>query len=270
MYIQSAYHVSCVTHIMLQHGHCLTLLRNILDIVFAGDSAVRYVAELRALLLEHNPLFVHLYGVELAKPKLHTSYHIPRCLELFGVGLNCFKPERDHKSGKAFAEHCTNHKHADHSMLVRYTFDIMTNLHKISFEENHLLGPVKPYPEILPALSAFRPDLAKASCAKRVSTALGEISQNGLISVFDGSGRAIVVQAVCFVSAVPTMSSDTSFYIVCRPCCELLPGIWAPSQSQCVPCTVDILVDLLPYVCSSGGWRPLLSWHAVNNRSVRA
>ena len=254
---------------MLEHGHCLLLLKKVMDIVFAGDSAVRYVVELRVLFLEHNPLFVHLYGVEAAKPKLHCSYHVPDCIELFGASLSCFKPERDHKPAKAFAEHCTHFKHVDRSMKMRYNMDITGNLHNIKFEENHLVGLAQPYPEILPALGAFRPDFAKASSARRLSSLLGEITEHDLVSLFDGSGPAIVDQAVCFVSASPALSPECWFYIVCVPYCEILPGIWAPSQSQC-DFTVDSLIALLPYVCSSGGVRPLLPWHAANNRSVRA
>ena len=93
--------------LMLEHGECLHLLKQICDIMFgcSSDEAVGSLSYLRELVAKHHQMLVGIFGIGIAKIKTHLLFHCVDCLEKFGIKLNCFSCERLHKLGKALARH---------------------------------------------------------------------------------------------------------------------------------------------------------------------
>ena len=249
---------------MLEHGRCLQMARFINDIVFSGS--VRYVAQLRSLLLAHNQLFLRLYGAGVAKPKLHYSYHIPDSWVLFGVGASCFKPERDHRDAKAHAQHVHKGDGAKY-LVLRYLLDLASN--EACFEEYVLLQPsLENKTELIPALAPFMPGapVRVTISTKGVNSPIGRVLRGDLVSVPTGPSKTIVAQALFFASAAPPLG-DTMHFAFYVPCREVSAGLWCPVEGPAMPSPMDHLVAKLPYVLTQGALRPSLTWHADNGLS---
>ena len=80
------------------------LMREITDLLNAGDSAVAHAAYIDELLSEHNRLFLRMYP-QCAKPKHHLCRHTKDALLYHKVNVSCNACERLHRRSKALALH---------------------------------------------------------------------------------------------------------------------------------------------------------------------
>jgi hypothetical protein len=87
-----------------EESACFELLLRICYLLRRGDEAVRKVALLKSLVLEHHRRFMALYP-GCGKPKTHFTLHVPECIEDWKINLSCFSPERLHKFTKHIAAH---------------------------------------------------------------------------------------------------------------------------------------------------------------------
>ena len=100
---------------MGDHIKCFKLLYTIVQICALGPSgAVRHVALLRQLTIDHGNLFERLYP-DAIKPKYHHLFHLPENMDYLGVLLSCFPTERKHRSGKSCALRVF--RHYEHTVL---------------------------------------------------------------------------------------------------------------------------------------------------------
>eukprot|EP00973_Karenia_brevis_P019522 2678368-Karenia_brevis.AAC.1 len=72
-----------------------------MDITLKNDSAAQYVDILDQALLQHYHLFMSLYGIDAAIPKLHAAFHISKWIRKLGQSFTCFKMERMHHDAKS-------------------------------------------------------------------------------------------------------------------------------------------------------------------------
>ena len=123
--------------IAVRHCKCFSLLSRIVDLFMLGpEGAMPFVNELQTTIVEHNTLYVELYG-DHVKPKLHHLLHIPENMKFVGRLLSCWVTERKHRVVKAQASH--TFRHIEHTTTLDLLNDIAeearitTELYKTSF-----------------------------------------------------------------------------------------------------------------------------------------
>jgi hypothetical protein len=168
--------------VMLAHGHCLRLLKWMLDLIFCGDEAVRHCEAFAKLVEEHFEQFIALYDITFAKPKLHWLFHIADALARFGVNLNCLKPERMHKLVRALGAHLSRgqiHQHAFMGILGRQLGDFFAGVDEPdTFSPYVLHAPLAVAPELLPAFAQLEPDVClPVMVSKLMQTPMGMVKQ---------------------------------------------------------------------------------------------
>ena len=63
--------------LMIQHGHCLQLLKWIMDIMFAGDSGLKHLNNLDTLVDKHHTLFLELFWHCIGNTKIASDVSFP-------------------------------------------------------------------------------------------------------------------------------------------------------------------------------------------------
>ena len=234
--------------IMLEHIRCFKLLRTIVEILSLGPhSAMKHVAELRAVIVEHHTLYKVLYPGSI-KPKWHHLLHVPDNMVYIGVLLSCFVTERKHRTVKNAACHIfRNYEHTVLADLVnRQCEDFRTGT---VLKSTMLLNPkqvrVKGM-DLTKALSALLP--------------CGEIHSRDFVG-FRGR-RVGVVQEFYAGDDESIVASVAEYQLVSAPVDSIVtvtlsPGLWFVS-------TDEIIEPLSWAPCSDGrSYMVLLprSWH---------
>jgi hypothetical protein len=246
--------------IMLEHGKCLRFIRYALDILFYGSDeyALNHSGFLRSLLREHHDLFIVLYTISLAKPKLHFCYHLPDNFEKFLVRLNCFKPERDHTFGKSWSQHQRKLLAGDY-MLKRWLLSLFGNLDETRFCKEELLGKTTDNPRVLKSLQQLDPNVSSVITSNRLRCETTTLGRGKIISLrLDSAVNPVLGQAVSFASASRLLSQEPSYFIVYHAMRQASPGVWVQSAPSTFVCHVDKFWAQMPHVCVSGGIRLLL------------
>ena len=79
------------------HARCVKMLGKVLGIYSFGDGGIAFIGELHSANYEFHVYFLLAFGVNLAKPKLHLTYHCALNFEKHLRNMNCFNPERQHR-----------------------------------------------------------------------------------------------------------------------------------------------------------------------------
>ena len=87
--------------LLISNIRCFSLLHTILCILRRGIMNADVHARLSAVILEHNSLFLELYGNKHCKPKFHHLFHLPDDLLRAGACISCFVTERKNKDALA-------------------------------------------------------------------------------------------------------------------------------------------------------------------------
>ena len=97
---------------------CFALLHTILCILRRGTMDVSIHAKLMATIIEHNTLFVQLYGNKCAKIKFHHLFHLPDDLLRAGSAISCFVTERKNKD--AISVSVTTDRKVEKSSIIMF------------------------------------------------------------------------------------------------------------------------------------------------------
>jgi hypothetical protein len=97
---------------------CFALLHTILCILRRGVMNASIHAKLLATIIEHNTLFLQLYGETNAKIKFHHLYHLPDDLLRAGSAISCFVTERKNKDAIAVSV-CTD-RNVEKSSIIMF------------------------------------------------------------------------------------------------------------------------------------------------------
>lgn len=109
--------------ILPEHGRCLSLLADAIDILSQQDEALNLIDELQATVDQHAVCYKRLYPA-CCKPKGHYLMHLPNLLLKFEKNLSCFGPERKHRAVKTLAAHVFNDTLCDH-VTLRMGHDVL-------------------------------------------------------------------------------------------------------------------------------------------------
>lgn len=199
--------------IMLEYGRCMRLLQYMCDIVFANDKAYEFVADLKHLVLDHFQLYVALYGIEAAIPKLHASFHLPDFIERFGTSLSCFKMERMHQPAKLVGQHGKGDSYQQ-NVTKRGALHM---LFEDFAEETHLINPKCGCPTMRPRLLNILPDVAHDfEVSSQMACHLGNIKKGCI--VMTSKAPLKIFKAVRFVKALDLGSLIYHYFVVAWPC----------------------------------------------------
>jgi len=96
--------------------HAFTKLHHLVGLLRTGaDEAMRHIAAIEMLLVQHLECFIELYGDGL-KPKFHHSLHITDGMRWLGKLIACFVTERKHREIKASSIQVF--RHFEHTVLT--------------------------------------------------------------------------------------------------------------------------------------------------------
>eukprot|EP00973_Karenia_brevis_P006202 845007-Karenia_brevis.AAC.1 len=126
------------------HRTCLNCLFTMMYICFSDDDAAQCVDILRETAEQYRDLFMQLYGLVWARPKLHSTGHLADQIAELGSAVNCFKPERDHKRVRSFGNHTQGDQYLP-SLVHRSTLQMLSEDNTVV--EEFLHAP-KPGPEL--------------------------------------------------------------------------------------------------------------------------
>ena len=183
--------------VLPEHARCMGLMARILAILQAGDDAVRHVHELTALIGEHARAFALLYE-DLAKPKFHWMFHIPRGLRRFG-NYSCFGPERKHRIVKTIAAQVMG-THLDQNLCLRACAEMLRCMQDASLTATSLLPPVTDIPWAVDILS----DMAGDTHVQKVERSQTMRTKRALLASDDVvfcEAAAVVLQIKCYLRA---------------------------------------------------------------------
>ncbi len=163
------------------HVACFQHMCHILEILQTGDLAVPRAAELACCVRAYQTLFLQLYE-ECAKPKLHYLWHIPESLAHFQRNLNCFNPERMHKSVKATANHCFRYleSHTVAKLLQGMLWHVEHDPYV--FHAHHLCDP-RPAPSMLDWLRLLLPTARDPQVSRVAHTEHGYVHAGDLLQL---------------------------------------------------------------------------------------
>ena len=97
---------------------CFGKLFKILCILRRGTMDPSIHATLLSIIVEHNRLFLSLYGEEAAKIKFHHTFHIPDDMLYLGKAVSCFPTERKNKDAIAASVACS--KNLEKSAVINF------------------------------------------------------------------------------------------------------------------------------------------------------
>ncbi|CAE7471645.1 unnamed protein product [Symbiodinium sp. CCMP2592] len=164
-----------------EHCRCLALLAKIFRILGSGDRAVQQLQELRRCIAEHARLFRRLYE-NCVKPKFHWAFHVPGCMEKFGVNMSCFVTERKNAVVKSLAT-IANGSHLQQNLNMRAAYSDVSHIlqNPLFFSEVGLREPVRDLPWAVALLHSVLPGVQQVKAARFMKTAKGTIAAGDTI-----------------------------------------------------------------------------------------
>ena len=248
--------------IMLAQGHCLQHLKEMLDIAFCGDNAVRHVEALQRATEQHHKLFNETYELGYQSSKFHSIYHLVEKIRVLRFAGNCFAAEGMHKMSQAFAKHCPGAGREAY-MAKRYLLDVLEDCERRVISECHLVSPAFT-PDLAATLLQFMPRLAACSVesSKKMSCRFGELRQKDLVAVSDEAGVVQIGAAMFFLAGRNDLAPEIFYFICLQPYARLAPGLFAACDRALLVRPYASLEAVLTYaVRGNGVVKPLLPWH---------
>ena len=177
-----------------------------MDISFSNDRAVQYVDMLERLIDEHHDLYIALYDIGVAKPKLHLLYHSPDQIKKWRTGFTTFKPERLHKLLRELGAHGKGATYTE-ALTKRVALE-MLNANEHEMLEVYLVDP-KEAPELKSTLSGICTDVGHSiHTANSIQSAIGHITRGEMIKLQCGK----LGKVECFVSC-NTLTGTMNFFV---------------------------------------------------------
>ena len=240
---------------MQRHCDCMRLLCFIIQ-VLQSPTVMQQIDLLRRLVLAHRDLYRELYGFAVAsKPKLHYLFHVIDCIERHGLVLNCFAPERKHKSILMHARVGAG-VHLGWTILKRVLLDHLQAVEDSNtFQECYLLAP-KRAPDLDGFFRYCMPGVGQTFVSTRMVTRSCEMRKGDLVSC-SFEGRPGYGLAMLFACGASMASGRTECFALVRKCLSVAPGVWTPSHA---PLTLVRSADLsaaVPFVKVAAGLHPL-------------
>ena len=229
----------------------------------AGDSGLKHADALERLFDSHHRLYLHLYGIQLAKPKFHLCYHLAGQLRRFGVNLNCFKTERMHHLIHQLGSHAKQHGLYERAVLKRVCADMLENIEDDHFVETHLCKPVQSSPELRPTLLALEPNVAHSiASSKYIRNSEGQLSHGDLLAFCNCGGVQVGRLDLC--AAAAKLLSPTKVNFVSYQPYALENGVFVPELRAPQWCRADAILSTL--VCREGkkGVHILWTWQCMH------
>ena len=182
---------------LAENTRCMQLMARILAILESGDEAARHLSELTTLIQQHARAFVPLYD-DLAKPKFHWLFHVPRCLQRFG-NCSCFAPERKHKVVKTSASIAWG-DHLDQNIALRACSEMLRCMQEACLTATSLLPPVIDLPWAVDLLSDMVGDahVQKVERSQSMKVKHGTLLTDDIIFC---RAATVVLQMKCYLRA---------------------------------------------------------------------
>eukprot|EP00973_Karenia_brevis_P094552 12423065-Karenia_brevis.AAC.1 len=213
-----------------QHCRCLLLLKWCMDILFGGDSALKFVEHLERLFMEHHDLYLQLYGVLLAKPKFHLCFHLPEQLKRFNLNANCFKPERMHQLVKQLGRHAKPVQVYESSILKRICGDMLDSWPDWHFQEFSLPNAEPGDPKLRQLLLPLHADTGHTIyVCKSMRHTIGMLSAGDMISIQTAGGLQLGQLTLC-ASASKLLTPSVIYFVAFHPFTETKPGVFKPQS----------------------------------------
>ena len=245
-----------------EHCRCMDLLCQITCLFQTGDKLVPHTRTLRALVHDHHQLFIRVYGVQLAKPKLHCLNHIPDNIDRFARNLDCKPMEWKHSSVKRMSQGITNQERGVNSCLKRMLFEMLLDMDELDFVPNCLRSPRPAAAELRTCLLPLMPDIGhivKAS-TRGMHTEAGEVFVNALVQLSTRDGHTAVGKARLFASGCAMHSGMTRCFIIFEAYKPAGPTQWAPCGTLAIAAAEDI-VRTLSYAVVGDKVQPVFPKH---------
>ena len=210
----------------------------------------------------HHRLYIEIFGVAMAKPKIHFIYHTLAMIRLTGINLSCWRPEREHKVPKASAKHLTSQFPSEH-ILRRSLVRLLHNMQNaFTFSIVYLVRP-KLANHLRPTLLPLVPDIGlTVEEAKEIQTHIGRIREHDFIVAFVGE-RVVAGFAQFFVGGVCMGNGKPAYTMNIHVFQKRDNELWyASGVNTLVP--IEALVHVSPFINPKGGVKPLLPMlHAI-------
>ena len=205
---------------------------------------IEHADALNRLFDSHHRLYLHLYGIQLAKVKFHLCHHLAGQLRRFGVNLNCFKTERMHHLIHQLGSHAKQHGLYERNVLKRACADMWENIEDEHFVETHLCKPVQSSPELRPTLLALEPNVAhNIASSKYIRNSEGQLSHGDLLAFCNCGGVQVGRLDLC--AAAAKLLSPTKVNFVSYQPYALENGVFVPELRAPQWCRADAILSTL-------------------------
>ena len=244
-----------------EHGQCLELLHCMHDILFGmGDEAVSFADLLESVIIVHHRLFLNLYGKAMAKIKFHFCYHFPMLLRMFGVNLNCFKPERMHSLAMAMAAHTTR-QNQDAYILRRVLCAAFEDCDINDIQEVFLTNP-KARPDLLDYIRPLEPAIGSSvlESGEICCGSLGRVRDGSLIVVSSKPGQFTIgmARSFCSCSVLGSGSAELRFFVGFARFQKKTDLEWVPMGGKIQFSPIRDMKLVVPFVRAGHAVVPLL------------
>lgn len=246
------------------HCKCMHLLSEITDLLSAGDRIVPHSDKLEMRIEERRALFVEIYGLALATPKLHHLGHVAQSMKRWQVNLDCRPMETMHGPTKRMSEHMMNVKSAEKGVLKRILIELITDLADTEFQAIYLENPVPAAVDLAGYLRPLMPDISdNVQVARRMETHAGTLHLNGLLHMSGPGGNRVVGKAKMFFGAGEKGSLRIRCFIAYQEHVKVTPTDWSPSETLKIA-PAESVIDALPHCnVENGNIRPLFPKHGL-------
>ena len=243
-----------------RHCQSMRLLSEIGCLLEGGDMVLSHTDVLRTKIAEHRTLYVGIYTLALAKPKLHALEHVPDNMDEHGANLDCRPMEWKHSTVKKMHQNLFAPGASELSCLKRMLVEMFEDLAETEFCPNCLIMP-RPAPELRPFLLLLMPDVGHEVKASRLMhTAAGRISVGSVVQLRTSGSNKVVCRTKLFGSGRPVSGGEPRCFVVFEEHVQTSLTQWMPNNELSITPAEDVL-QVLPYMEVGGCLQPLFPEH---------